>query len=321
MTDQTSIDEDQQDLNLDDQIKDALEANEAVEEVAEETPEVEEPEPIEPLEAWSEDWKNTFKSRSREAQEFIMELNKSMQGDYTRKTQALAEERKSTEQQLNDFNAYQQAIQPMIKNWQMQGLHPARGVAQLVAYGQQLQADPTGTLMQLAKDYGVNLNEALEEQPYIDPQVRTLQEKNKKLEQQFNSYTQQQNQAQQLQQQEASAKQALEFYNLKDDSGKSVCPHIQEGSPHREKLVQFIDQYMYMDNSQDYQQAYEMAVWTIPEVRKSILDEQKKSELAQQQAEVKKAQNAKPRIVSKSKDAPEEDFTLDDIISSNLKTG
>ena len=75
-----------------------------------------------------------------------------------------------------------QAIQPFMATIQSLGVHPAVAVQKLMSadhslrYGTPQQKQQM--ILQIARDYGVDLNEAQQyqaEQPYIDPQVQQLQ--------------------------------------------------------------------------------------------------------------------------------------------------
>lgn len=66
----------------------------------------------------------------------------------------------------------------------MQGMDTRQGLGQLLAYAEQLAKDPKSTIPQLAKLYGVDLGALVAEQPYVDPQVATLQQQLQQLQQQ-----------------------------------------------------------------------------------------------------------------------------------------
>lgn len=68
--------------------------------------------PIAPPERWSPEDKAKFSALPREAQEIVAERYKGMEADYTRKTQEVAETRKSIEPVLGEF----QRLDPLLKS-------------------------------------------------------------------------------------------------------------------------------------------------------------------------------------------------------------
>jgi hypothetical protein len=313
-----STEEIQQDATLDDMIENAssqeveTQAEDVTPEVTEQPPELE---PLQPLEAWQQDWKDKFNARSREAQEFILELNKSMQGDYTRKTQELAEQRKQQERIVDEYNQYQQALAPISQMMQMQGVNPIAKIAQYAAYEQAFAKDPTGTLMQLAKQNGVDLHAAIEEQPYEDPQLRTQREQLEQTQREFQEYKAQQEQAAQMQQQQAIHSQIEQFSQAKDANGQPLRPYFEQV---QHEMARQITASRMMGQDMSLDEAYNRATLLSPEVQTQIQEQEKATLVAQKQAEAKKAQNAADRITSNSKSAPKEDYSLDDIISSAI---
>ena len=68
--------------------------------------------PIAPPERWSAEEKAKFTALPREAQEIVAERYKGMEADYTRKTQEVAETRKSIEPVIGEF----QRLDPLLKH-------------------------------------------------------------------------------------------------------------------------------------------------------------------------------------------------------------
>ncbi len=214
-------------------------------------------------------------------------------------------------QEREQFNQYNQAIQPLIPTWQQQGINPAIGITQLASYAQALQADPKGTLLKLAQEHGVDLQTAFEEQPYIDPEVRTLQNKNSQLEQ---AQQQQEQRLQQWQQQQSQA-QAINiiqnFVNSKNEKGEPLYPHFENVREQMKRLS-------YEDNSKPIEQLYEEAVANNVQIQKDIWKQEQAEELVKKQAEIKKAKTASQRTTSKTKDTPAQEMSLREQLEANF---
>jgi hypothetical protein len=71
--------------------------------------------PIAPPERWSPEDKAKFSALPREAQEIVAERYKGMEADYTRKTQEVAETRKSIEPVIGEF----QRLDPLLRHMNM----------------------------------------------------------------------------------------------------------------------------------------------------------------------------------------------------------
>lgn len=217
------------------------------------------------------------------------------QESFNKKSQELGD----WKQDRSTFNSYQQAISPMLEAWKFQGVDPAIGMSQLVSYSQAMQQDPTGTIMNLASQYGVDLQKAFEEQPYIDPSVRTLQQQNSQLQQQAQQTAQWQQQWQQDQQNQK---------NQRDIDG------FKTSNEHFDLVENDMANLINMGQAKDLQSAYDLAIKYNPEVQAI----NHKNEIAQKQADVKKAKSATSRVASKTNTAPETEMTLREQIASNM---
>ena len=281
----------------------------AVEEVAVEPAEP----PLEPIENWPADAKERFQRLAaledgREYQQFLVDQYKSMQGDYTKKTQAAAEERRQFEGTLSEYQQLQRAIEPISSQWRMQGIAPTQGIAQLVQYGQALASDPAGTIMHLAQQYNVDLSQALQEQPYVDPTVRSLQEQI----QQQNQALQQWQQAQ-VQQQVSGVKSEIEaFKGATDDSGNPAHPYYDQVENTMAQLVQ-------SGMAADLPEAYAKAVALSDDIQKEIAAKQQQANLKERQAQTQKVKTAASKVSTRTSDAPASDEGLRDTILRNAQ--
>ena len=186
------------------------------EEVIAETPEVP---PLEAPQHWSAADKERFKAMPREAQDYVLERDKSMTADYTRKTQDVAQIRQAYEPLHHVLNPMRQALQQA-------GISEAEYVARLIQADRNLQQNPYGAIQQLARNAGINL-EALEQpqaataqQP--DPQMNALQQQV----QQLQGYVQN-NEERQAQERQVGLQGQIETFATQSDAdGNLAHPHF-----------------------------------------------------------------------------------------------
>ena len=171
----------------------------------------------------------------------------------------------------------------------MQGMDTVGGVRQLVSYAEQLARDPAGTIPQLAKLYGVDLQSLVAEQPYVDPQVAQLQSQLEQLTRQQQMSLQQQQQAQY----NRLIEEVRSFETAAHENGNPKAPHFNRVFDRmvglaRGGLVNSI------------QDAYEMAVSLDKELQAELAEEARKQEALAKAAEAKKAMDASRTVKSKA---------------------
>lgn len=297
-----------EELTLNEELSQALNDEQPIEEVVESQQETEVLEPLAAPEFYTKEHKEIFSKLNdieggRDIQEgWINQYNETQ--DFIKNNQKEADLWKKEQE---TYNQYQQAVQPMLQEWQMQGVHPALKMAQYVAYEQQLKQDPQGTLLKLAESYGVDLNEALAEQPYVDSTVRTLQQQNSQLQQAQQQQAYQMQQWQEQQKQEKILSEISSFQSQKDSAGNLVNAHFDIVQDDMATLIN-------MGKADTIQDAYNIAIKYNDKVQQATQQEQ----LAKKQEEVKKAKNATTRINSKSKDAPEAEMTMREQLAANM---
>ena len=325
---------DDESTSFDDRLMEALENEVPDDDQPIEKAEVVEDVPVhDPLEApefWGAEHKELFNklksieaAEARQIAEGWVNQWKDQQKYITQKSQTVAEERRQYENQLNQYNQYQQALRPINEIWQANGIAPAVGVAQMAYYGKLLHTDPQALIKEVAKFANIDLNQVVEEQPYIDPhiqgQLRTYEQQLQQL-QQFIGQSQQEKQQQSVQ---AINNVITNFIDLTDGNGKFINEHLRPESPYRENLEREMAQLMtnpyseisqITDQAQKLQAAYTKAINYIPEIQ--ALKE--KEQAAARQAEVQKAKQASVRTNSKSKDAPAVKSSFDDQLKATL---
>ncbi len=195
--------------------------------------------PIEPPARWSEAEKAEFAKLPREAQAVLAERHKAMEADYTRKTQEVAETRKSIEPVIAEFNR----ADPLLRHMNMT---PAQFVQESVNVASNLlstepsqRANAIAYLVQhrqvpipdLLQALGIPTSQTGEAQ--ADPVVLQLRQTVTGLQQQLRQI------GEQRQQDEVQRAQA-EFDAIgqtKDDSGQPKFPHFQRVSKTMLQLV------------------------------------------------------------------------------------
>ena len=200
------------------------------------------------------------------------------------------------------LNRFDEILAPHVDRWRMNGLDEYSGIQSLLAAQSILDRDPVGGLVHVARSYGLtpahlaqafglaqtsapqnggqpapnDLMAAL--RPVIDPLAQQVQTLQQQLESSFaerqaaelNSLTQQISAF-------AASPEGMYFDNVADEVAARIQIMRAQGRPASIELVK---------------EAYEGAIWSNPETRQIMLDqqaEQARAELARQEAERKKA--------------------------------
>lgn len=240
---------------------------------------------------WGPKYKEVFSKlagtpEQREYAEAWLNHYKEQQGYTTKKEQEAAELRKQ-------FDPIREVLSPYEGHWQRQGMDTRQGLSQLLGWGQALASNPQQTLMELAKLYQVNLAEAVQAQPYVDPAYQKLEQQYAQLQQQLQQvqqYPQQQQQAQMLQQLKA-------FETAQDEQGNPKHPHYSRVFDRMAGLARG-------GLAKTIEEAYEMAVSLDPELQAELSQKREAEAAAARAAEAKKAADASRKVQSKSGGAP-----------------
>lgn len=258
--------------------------------------------PLEPHPRWSAEDKARFVTLPREAQEFLLNREKATEGDYTRKTQALADRERSIEPLLAEV----QRANPLL---QQMGVSAHEFLAQSVNAVTNLRTGPAqqraANIVYLADHNGIP-REAIAQALGIsthggegqqiaqpDPQYSTLAQQVSSLSQALNQL-QSQNALNERQRAEA------EFNALaqaKDASGQLKFPHFERV---KQSMIQLVANGQY-DN---WDTAYDKAVRLDDDLHKQIIEAAAKREreaLEKERLEaVEKAKKAQPVKTSNS---------------------
>lgn len=158
----------------------------------------------------------------------------------------------------------QQAIAPFMQNFQAAGVHPLQAINHLLGVEHTLRngspQEKAYKLAEIARDYGVDL-QAVAPLPQLDPQVQALMRQNQQLQQFQQTILQQQQHAVTSEIEAFRANPAnVHFEAVKDD----MAALLQSGRA---------------DSLQD---AYDKAVWMRPDIRQTLVQQQRTE--AQKQA-------------------------------------
>lgn len=241
---------------------------------------------LEPPPMWGKQYKEVFGKLAgtpdyRSAAEAWINQYKESQGYITKKEQELADYRKQ-------LDPIREVLSPYEQYWQRQGMDTRQGLSQLLSWGQALASNPQATLLELSKLYNVNLREALAEQPYVDPQVQTLQQEL----QQVRQMLQQQQQGGLQEQQNRVLEQLKAFETATDEQGNPKHPHYQRVF---DKMVGLARGGL----TKSIEEAYELAVSLDKELQAEIAQKRAAEEAAARAAEAKKAAEASRTVKSK----------------------
>lgn len=254
-----------------------------------ETGEVEEVEEVEdllePHQNWPAETQELFRTFNRTQQDAWMERERQVQQGFQQK----AAEHDNTRRA---FTELQEMIAPFVPDWQRMGMTPTQGVMQMSAIYDGLRQDPANMLMQLANDFGVNLEEIFKEQPYVDPATRQLQNEFRQTQDELRRMRFEQEQAAQYQQQQAhvdAVEQVKHFASLKDDTGSLRYPYAMDKT-----VMQEMSAAIDSGRARDLHEAYDVAMAYMKS--HPVFADQVKQKSSQTQAEVSKAKRASKTV-------------------------
>ncbi len=235
---------------------------------------------IQAPEHWSDDGKAVFEKLDEPAREYLLKREKEFEKGIAEKSDKL--------------KPYEEALKPFEPMLKMRGIDPGKAIRYWAQAQAQLDADPKAALLAMAKSYNVELSESSNDTGddgdtgWVDPEVKKLREEIAELKSQSQtSQVQQQSYAQQ----DAYLK-IQEFSEAKDDKGNLKHPYFEQARSVMQGLIQ-------SGVSTDLEDAYERAVWALPEYRDDYAQKQQKA--AEEAArEKREAAAAKAKKTSKT---------------------
>ena len=255
-----------------------------VEEVEETEIEAEEVEAVAKVEApdhWAAADKERFAAAPPELQQWLLDRHKSMEGDYTRKSQEVAEVKKTWE-------PVQELFAPYADQMRANGQTPHSVISHWAQINNSLDQNPRQTIEWLANQYGVKLGEQTDD-IYIDPQVQSLRQELQQLKQSV------------VQREQVDTQQRLNtvqhdlqsFSEEKTEAGDLAHPYFEDVI---DDMVSLAKVEQAAGRTPKVGELYERAVWANPATREKQL-------AAQQTAAAKKAESEARAKAAKAKTA------------------
>lgn len=251
-------------------------------------------EEIEPPANWPEQEREWFADLPPAMQHAYMARAQNMLADYTRKTQAIAQERQQINQMRQSYSDLERIIGPRQQQWALNGMNPAQAVSQLIALSDFATNDPTGFVKYFSNLRGVDLQSLVQQQSeeYVDPQVAALRQPLAEVQARLNQLAMQHEQSQQQQsaaqyQQTWNATHAAidNFARQTDQNGNPLYPFFDEVMDDMTALIS-------SGRAQSMAQAYQDAVWLNPSVRNKMLARSRSIENARARQTVQRAKRA-----------------------------
>lgn len=175
--------------------------------------------------------------------------------------------------------SYDQAIAPYQAHLQSMGIDAPTAISALMKADYTLRNSDPATkaayLNQLAREYGIDLGQA-QAAPQIDPQMQYL--------------TQQLNELRQSQQQWHNSVQQQEQAKAQQELSQFATTE----KPHFDAVRNDMADLLETGKAKSLEEAYEMAAWMRPEIRTTLIDQQRADaqRKAMEQAQIRKAQTA-----------------------------
>jgi hypothetical protein len=233
---------------------------------------------------WPKDFAAKFEALDAPAQHMFMERYKDLEGDYTKKTQAISKYKKRQD-------AFDEIMQPFKGDFERAGMDDVGAVRQLLAAHDYLRKDPQNAIAWLANQYGVDTsaigNDSAVEDEFADPQVKQLQQQVAQL----TGFIQNQQTQQQSHEQASTQSFIDQFAAETDASGNPAHPHFETVRSVMGSLIS-------SGNATDLKSAYEAAVYANPELRQAELE---RVAAKQSQAKVKTEAVQKAKKAQRSK--------------------
>jgi hypothetical protein len=256
---------------------------------------------LEAPEHWAASDREVFNSQPKEAQEFLLARHKAMEGDYTRKSQAIASDKRQ-------FDAITDALAPYQAEFAQAGLDSAGAVRQLASWHNALRTGGQAAVLQLANTYGIDMSVS-EDQEYVDPAVQALRNQVSELKHQT---TRQEQMAQQEKQQQIL--NVIQNFATETDSEGNLA------HPHFEVLQDDITRLFQSGMASDLPDAYRKALsWRsdLTSTPKPSPSSDKKKDQAKKVAKAKKAATGVKSSGAVSKKR-RESMTLEEEIASHF---
>ena len=260
----------------------------------------EEYEPLEPQANWPAEFKEAFTNLPPQFQHFVMNTARSMQADYTRKTQAIAQERQQMQGLRQAYSEFDRIIGPRQQAWALSGMNPAQAITQLIALSDFATQDAPGFIKYFANLRGVDLQTLNQQQEYVDPQVAALRQPIAQVQAQLNqlsqSHAQQQQQYEQQQYYTAFHNTNANIENFARQTGEDGRPLYPFFNDVEEDMTALIES----GRARSLPEAYSQAVWLNPQTRSRMLARSRADENAKARERAGRAKRAASSLTGAS---------------------
>lgn len=265
--------------------------------------------PLDPPNRWTKKQKEWFAGLDPKFQAQLIEHDKHIQGDYTRKTQEMAQARQR-------YGGIEEALAPRREEWQRMGWDDTQAINNILQYWDFASQDPLNFIDHFARERGIDLAshfapstdeilQHLNQQGLVDDDVLSDRQNvqlppqyTQQLEQLAQQQSALQNQLAQQQalwsQQQNSAQEAerqslfdeiSRFANQVDEQGKIKHEFFEDVRDDMSRLLK-------ADMAEDLTDAYEKAIALRPDVRERIEETQAIARERQAAAEAERARKA-----------------------------
>lgn len=223
-----------------------------------------------------------FKALPIDAQRQVAERYTEVRRTLTQKTEEISKERAKIEE-------FEKVFEPHRQQLELQGITPAQAASRLLAAQRLLESNPVEGFNWLAKSLGVDLRQLApqpdKEEEFLDPTVKALKDEVSSLRAELN---QQKVGTQSARAQEVQ-KIISDFKSAKDEAGNLKHPHFD--NPDVQAVISGL-----VGQGKSLDEAYERAVFVLPEVRTKIAEDAAKA--AQAEAAKKAEEARKQKLVA-----------------------
>lgn len=275
-----------------------------------------EPDKLEAPGHWPREDREAFEKLDRTTQELLVKRDKTWEGQTTRKSQELSEKAKFAEDVQGLFD------EATRNQMALRGMDERAAIRQLVAAQQFATKDPVGYIKWFAQNSGVELGQlaprAEGEDDDLDPSFKPFVSRIDGIEQTLQHWmtSQQQNQ------QSTIDRTVQSFRDAKSEDGTALHPHFDRLKVRMGALMEHDPTLKAMqDGPEKLQQAYDMVLYTDPELRQQTLEQEKQKALdaERKKQDAEKAKRAKsPKDTNPSGGRATKPTGLDDIIKEEL---
>ena len=244
-------------------------------------------EPLELPEGWSDDHRELYSKLPEEARTLISEREKERNSSLQGKFREADELKKKFER----YQSLDRVLEPYRERLHLNGVDEISFMQRLVAWNDFIERDPKAAIKRLSEAYKVDLNEP----SFEDPQLKALNDELAALKQQLG----QQESTTRETEQSALRTEIESFRDAKDETGNLKHPHF-------DKVRNAMSGLLNSEVATDLEDAYEKAVYAIPELRDELVQAKIKEARAKDEAERRKkaAEAKKAAVAVDGKDSP-----------------